>query len=158
MEDTVTSNGRPAEEAALPVASESPAIAGLRSEMAVLVKRREELLAAINAITPELKRYEKALAFLTGEIAAPKKKAAVQKRDHTRVSDDRVELIRRAILLYARDHEEFRQVDLRTATGFTSSVMATSFEKLRQTNVIRFARQDGNNKWYRLTREAVGKP
>jgi hypothetical protein len=37
----------------------------------------------------------------------------------------------------------------------TSSHASSVFEQLKQTNVIRLARQDGNNKFYRLTREAL---
>jgi hypothetical protein len=60
-------------------------------------------------------------------------------------------------LRFCADHDEFRQVDIRTMSGAptdSSSKMATAFERLRQDNVIRFARKDGNNKFYRLTSES----
>ena len=64
------------------------------------------------------------------------------------------------MLEFAEDHEEFRQVDIRTLPGIDptvakSSMMALAFEALRQEGVIRFARQDGNNKFFRLTRQAM---
>ena len=60
---------------------------------------------------------------------------------------------------FAADHEEFRQVDFRASglegANITSSISSTVFERLRQENVLRIARQDGNHKFYRLTREAL---
>jgi hypothetical protein len=66
--------------------------------------------------------------------------------------------IEEAIRAYAEDHEEFRQVDIRaTLTGALahSSKMAVAFEQLRQANVIRLARQEGIQKFFRLTRETL---
>jgi hypothetical protein len=76
------------------------------------------------------------------------------------VGEERLDRIREIVLEYAADHEEFRQVDIRTQPGLegamvTSSVMTTAFNRLRQENVIRLARQEGNSKWFRLTREAL---
>lgn len=163
MNDTTTPtspNGQ-GPESSLPVRESTPAVAGLRSEMAVLAAKRDQLEAALNLILPELRKYEKAIAILEGTPLGAggkptKPKASTDKRG-TAVGDERMKQIKQAILTYAEDHEEFRQVDLRSITGLSSSIMATVFETLRQENVVRFARQQGNNKYFRLTNEQIAK-
>lgn len=130
----------------------------LDKEIAARKARVDELRAELAGIEPELKRYERVRAMLTG--AQPEKrtgrpKSASQTAKTSRMGDARVAVIRDAVLRYAKDHEEFRQVDIRAITGEGSSPMALAFERMRQEGVIRFARQEGNNKWFRLTREAA---
>jgi hypothetical protein len=107
----------------------------------------------------QLKRDEKVVALLRGEEASKKpgpkpRQAASQKG----IGDDLLAGIEAAVRRYADGHEEFRQVDIRkmpdTPTD-KSSVMATAFDHLRERNVIRFVRQEGISKVYRLTRETV---
>jgi hypothetical protein len=55
--------------------------------------------------------------------------------------------------------EEFRQIDVRSAMGGSagkSSTMSLAFERMRQENIIRFARQEGIQKYFRLWRDQVG--
>jgi hypothetical protein len=69
------------------------------------------------------------------------------------------ESIKSKTLEIAADKEEFRQIDVRTALGGAagkSSTMSLAFERMRQENIIRFARQEGIQKYFRLTREQVG--
>jgi hypothetical protein len=130
----------------------------LRQRIAQRQARVDELHAELAEINPELKRYEKALALLTGEGSTPGPKKGGKKREAaSRVGEERLAPIRAAVLEYARDHEEFRQVDIRTHMEgrVTSAVMAPAFEQLRQEGMIRLARQDGLSKWFRLTREAM---
>jgi hypothetical protein len=66
--------------------------------------------------------------------------------------------LREIILRYAEDHDEFAQVDIRTLPDSPvthSGGIAHAFEALRQEGFIRFARQDGLRKVYRLTRSAA---
>jgi hypothetical protein len=145
----------------LPQASE------IALQLHALVTDRQNALAqhdlVRDKIVTELRTYEKALAALTGEpkkAGRPKTKPveSVAKK----VGDERLAAIEQLVREYAEDHEEFRQVDLRSAYGtlpdggtFTSGMSAIVFEELRQRNVLRVARVDGNSKYYRLTREAL---
>ena len=161
--EPVVGNGQPSGESGeRDVAPElSPAIAGLRSEMEALDRERAHYQAKLDLIAPTLKKYERAIAILEGSTPGPGRPAKVVKSPvrarPAGIGPERLERTKEAILGYAADHEEFRQVDIRTITGFTSSNTATAFENLRQEpyNLIRFARQEGINKWYRLTREAL---
>ena len=137
-------------------------LAALRKQIAARKVRVDELHAELAGIEPELKRYERALALLSGEAPTRKSKQATGGRTRavaSKVSTERLELVRAAVLEFCADHDEFRQVDIRNAATDPalqkSSVMATAFEQLRQDGVIRFARQEGIQKWYRLTRETA---
>jgi hypothetical protein len=135
-------------------------IAGLRKRIAARKVRADELKAELDTIAPELRRYERALSLLTGDAERPTGKvgkASPVRPVRSRLGEERLEKVRGAVLGYARDHEEFRQVDIRNVLGnrFSSSIMTSAFEQLRQENVIRFARQEGISKFYRLTRESV---
>jgi len=125
-------------------------------------KERDFLRARLDNANQRLARAEKAKRFLTGEPAPQGKPRGPYKKftaggEAKGVSEERVELVERTIREYIAEHDtdEFRQVDIRAITGMTSSTTATSFERLRQRGIIRFARQDGNNKWFRLTRQAM---
>src|SRR5215831_13188445 len=119
----------------------------------------------LDALRPELKRYERVLAQLSGEPTTTGKKRGRPKGTghYTKgkgIGDERLEAIRQAVLHYARDHDEFAQVDIRAfagdgVTGGGSGIMTMAFEKLRQEGTIRFARQEGNRKMFRLTRQAA---
>jgi hypothetical protein len=107
----------------------------------------------------ELARYEQALALLegakpeNGNTTAPKKP---KKRPiPSKLGDERVKQIEAAIDQATVANDEFRQIDIRTMTGMSSSQMALGFEQLRQAGRIRFARKDGNNKWFRRTQTAL---
>ena len=102
-------------------------------------------------IEPELKRYERALALLTGEAPQLGRKkrdpnAARVRTLPSGISEERMGDIREAILRYCQDHDEFRQVDIRSTLKGTlakSSIMANAFERMRQDGFIRMARQEG---------------
>jgi hypothetical protein len=127
--------------------------------------KREELRAELDKVDLELRRARKALDFLTGEPPRkPGRKPANEsarpegKVRSTGISPDRLDDIRRAVLQYGEHHEEFRQVDIRaTVSGrlANSGLMAKAFELLRQEGTIRFARVDGNHKYFRLSRQAT---
>lgn len=134
----------------------------LRARVAERRARVDALEAQLQALKPELRRYESALRLLSGEqvdtaIDKPRQSRSkgVKTQSGTSIGPERLEAIERAVREYARDHEEFRQVDVRAVYDMTSSVSATAFEILRQRNVLRVARVDGNSKFYRLTREAI---
>jgi hypothetical protein len=140
----------------------------LRAEVAQRRNRVDELVTELDELKPALKRYERVLAQLTGEpMSGPapgprkKNKRGGSATDRGKgIGAERLEGIRRAVLHYARDHDEFAQVDIRAfagdeVTGGGTGIMTLAFEQLRQENTIRFARQDGNKKMFRLTREAA---
>jgi len=134
----------------------------LRKEVAQRRARVDELTAELDELKPSLRRYERVLAQLSDNPAEQERKPGPKRtgRKNSRgkgISDERLERIRQAVLRYARDHDEFRQVDIRAFVGenAASGILTLAFERLRQEGTVRFARQDGNNKWFRLTREAV---
>jgi hypothetical protein len=146
----------------------------LQAQVASRQVRIDELEIELHALQSESRRYAKALAYLTGETAGakpgPKPKAKTgagrppgsgrPASKHGKISDRLLDDIKAAVLAYASDHDEFRQVDIRNYPGLDagaskSSTMAIAFEALRQDSVIRMARVEGNNKFFRLTREAL---
>jgi hypothetical protein len=145
-----------------PLPEAEPIIAQLRT----LVETRQTALAEHDRqraqIVNELRTYEKALQALQGEPRKAGRPKSLSRTAPSKMSDERIAEIEGVVREYAAGHEEFRQVDIRSAYGtlpsggtFTSGMSALAFEELRQRNVIRVARQDGNSKFYRLTREAL---
>src|SRR5215469_10722234 len=130
-------------------------VEGLRVHIELRRNRMRELEQELQSIKPELVRYEKALALILNEQPEPKPRARKSYTPGTSVGPERLDRIRQTILTYAAEHEEFRQVDIRAETGEKSSALSFAFEQLRQENFIRFARKQGNNKFYRLTRTAT---
>jgi hypothetical protein len=140
----------------------------LREEIAQRKVRVDELQAELDALKPELKRYERVLAQLSDDPAeqtakpGPKgprgssKGKIAEAAAGKGIGDERLASIREQVLVYAEDHEEFRQADIRLFMGeVNSGIMTLAFERLRQDGVIRFARREGNNKYFRLTRPAA---
>ena len=159
-----------------PVSARDRIAHDLEAEIAKSLQRERELELsfakiksehdrAMAEVKAERKAFEQAIHRLRGEPlikhpgrgpGRPRKQVTREGRP-TGVSDEIVDEIRDAILRFCADHDEFRQVDIRTMPGSptdSSSKMATAFERLRQDGVIRFARKDGNNKFYRLTSES----
>jgi phytoene dehydrogenase-like protein len=136
------------------------ATSAIRKQLASYTARIDELRTELATLTVAAKRYERALALLTGEPPAQRTQAKASGTTPKKmtVNPERTAEIERLIRDYAQEHDEFRQVDIRslaTGTNAKSSVMSIVFENLRQTGVIRLARQDGNHKFFRLTREAL---
>jgi hypothetical protein len=135
-----------------------------------------------DAIRTEMKRYAAALRALTGEPKSPGPKSARVgsgvkfastrlesgeivrtrsggTRNTSKIGPEMYDAIKGKTLEIASHMEEFRQIDVRSAMGGSagkSSTMSLAFERMRQENIIRFARQDGIQKYFRLTREQVG--
>jgi len=137
----------------------------LRAEVAQRRTRVDELAAELEELRPELKRYERILTQLSGEpLPAPRagkrrgRPPGGRKPDSgKRIGEERLGKIRAAVLDYAREHDEFSQVDIRAfagdeITGGGTGIMTPAFEALRQEGLIRLARQQGNRKMFRLTR------
>lgn len=129
--------------------------------------RVDELQAELAVEKDELTKYRRAAVALRGELPkdpdapAPAKRMRHPTADPRRgVSAERIDMIKQLILKATEDKEEFSQVEIRTMPGadetiVKSSTMALAFEVLRQDGFIRFARQQGNKKLFRLTRSAV---
>jgi DNA-binding transcriptional ArsR family regulator len=127
-------------------------------------ERETVLRAELTEVSGEIKSYEQALTRLRGQSSTPSpkpRKRAATSADQTpgtSVGPERLAKLDAAVRQFARDHEEFRQIDFRSSPlseGMSSSVSSTVFEVLRQKNVLRLARRDGNHKYYRLTAEAL---
>jgi len=146
------------------VIDEQQIIDSLRGAIAARTAYRDELVAEATRIGLEIRRYERALAPLLNEdkprkdrpASAPKRTKGIKVGTGS-IGEERVKEIEDAILDYASDHDEFRQVDVRGRIGYSSSVMSQGFEALRQTGVIRFARREGSQKFFRLTTEGLAK-
>jgi hypothetical protein len=160
--DNVTDNGR--SRTYMGASEEDPVVVDLRKRIEVVRAEQEALRSQLDVVNDRLSRYERAVRALTGEKSAGPPKAIASstrvRETPAKLSEGRLEAIKQAVLAYAKEHEEFRQVDVRTMPGLEgtlgkSSTMALAFNVLRQDNVIRLARQDGNSKWFRLTREQV---
>lgn len=133
-------------------------VTALESERA---KLDERLLVARAAA----KRYEDTRKRLVGEPLKAGRKpgpkppgSAPVRATPSRTSPEKMEALRELIRRYAEDHDEFAQVDIRTLPDSPvthSGGIAHAFEALRQDGFIRFARQDGLRKIYRLTRSAA---
>jgi DNA-binding transcriptional ArsR family regulator len=139
----------------------------LEGEITQLREREEELRSELTTVSAEIKSFEQALMRLRGEplikqpTRGPGRPPGRGQRSDGRpagVSDEVVDTIRQAIMRFCADHDEFRQVDIRSMPDSptdSSSKLATAFERLRQDGVIRLARKDGNSKFYRLTSESM---
>jgi hypothetical protein len=136
----------------------------LEAEIARIDEERDELSVRLATLNEEAKTFKQSLQRLRGEplikhsggrMPGSKTKPSTRAGRPTAVGDERLAEIRAAVLAWARDHDEFRQVDLRTMTGHTSSTMATAFETLRQDGMIRLARKEGVAKVFRLTTEGM---
>ena len=150
-------------EEALTSSDEKEAIASVRRAVASRRERIRTLQLQVEKLTPELRRYERALSYLTGEPVNYKPKKIGSKMEAmkakapagTKLGDGRYEQMSGWVLDFAREHEEFRQIDIRALHGMSSGASSQLFEMMRQRNVVRVARKSGNNKYYRLTSEGL---
>lgn len=133
----------------------------LRDAIAAHTARRDQLAEELAGVKAELTNYEKALTLLSGEprVKPGPKPKALAGRTGTRIGSDRLAEIEGSIRDYVNQHGdvEFRQIDIREFTGntMTSGVSSFAFKELRDRDVLRVARKDGNNLYYRLTRRAL---
>ena len=126
-------------------------------------RRRDELVAELAELNGRLKRYERALTALSPAETepaerrpGPKSKGGRAHQKPASIGTERLERIEAAVRELATESDEFRQADVRNRLeGVNSSMTALAFEALRQRGVIRLARQEGNSKYFRLTREAL---
>jgi len=144
-----------------PASEQDTILVALQKRVNKLRREERDLKERLSIISPELVRFEKALKVLRGEPLTgvkgqgnPKTQARI-KHNISRIGPNKLEEIRKAVLKLADANEEFRQVDLRAVYDIGSSQAAVAFEMLRQENTIRLARKSGNNKYFRLTREAL---
>jgi hypothetical protein len=138
----------------------------LRAEVAQRRVRVEELVAELDVLKPELRRYERILAQLSDEPGEQAKQPGPKRRGRSgeskraraekNLGEEKLEIIRSAVIGYAKVHDEFRQVDIRAVVGEKPGGSVTyAFELLRQEGTIRLARQEKNSKYFRLTRQAA---
>jgi hypothetical protein len=132
----------------------------LEAEIARIDEERDELSVRLATLNEEAKTFKQSLQRLRGE---PLIKHSGGRRPGSKTSgkpgksvpEDRLATIRAAVLDWARDQDEFRQVDIRGTTGIDSGSMASAFELLRQDGMIRLARKEGLSKVFRLTADGV---
>lgn len=143
--------------------ADDPVVQDLRKRVQKLSTEQVQLKKRLAEITPQLSRYEKALKVMTGEPLTGVRGAPKGKRGPLggkAISDEALERIKEDIIRFAEDHEEFRQVDIRTmpdAHITDSGKLSTAFKVLREDdyNFLRLARKSGNNIYFRLTRAAI---
>ena len=143
-----------------------PGADGIVKQLLDLIEERRLRLTDLNAerdrLLNEMRAYEQALKPLTGDTprkqkSKPKPRTELVREMPSQMSDKRLEPIKHAILAYAAKHDEFRQIDIRSRLGgSSSSTMAQAFELLRQNTperpaIIRLSRKQGNSKFFRLT-------
>ena len=124
---------------------------------------RDALMTQIAGLDRTIKRYEKARRALEGEPTAPKVNPAKERSVKQRATalkglarSDTWPSLREMIITYGHHHTEFTQSEFRKEHGGVSSGKSSlAFELLREENVLRVARIDGNFKYYRLTKEAI---
>jgi CRP-like cAMP-binding protein len=131
-------------------------ITELRDRIEAHQARAATLRLEAAELIEESKRYTRALEAIIGKPPGRRRKAGARVRSEpSKLSPERVAEVREAILAFARDNDEFRQVDIRAKSGHTSGVLSLAFELLRQEGTIRLARQvPGEGKYFRLTRAA----
>jgi hypothetical protein len=157
MTTSATNGGAPS----LPHADEL--IARLQQLIDERTVRRDELVDELAHVDRELKAYAKSLAPLLPEALAPppakrgrppRGEGERVRAKQSRIGPERMELIEAAARQLGKDDAEFRQVDVRRETGLTSSIMTSAFRQMRDDNIVRLARRDGINQWFKLTRPA----
>lgn len=134
-------------------------VSDLRALIADRERQRDELLARIEVVTSELKAYEKSLApLIVDPMAKPGPKKKQKKEDGAAnksvVGAERMAEYEAVIISMGQELGEFRPTDFRERTGVRSGVATNVFHALRERNVIRFARAEGNSRYFRLTRPA----
>lgn len=134
----------------------------LAAEIQQLAARRDEMQQEWDEINAQLRQHEKALKVLDGiplgnPQGKPAKTPTAKDPSGTKVGPERLAKIEAMVreLAGPDGSKEVRQLDIREKLGVSSSVSAGAFQMLRDRNVIRLARQEGNSRFYRLTREAV---
>jgi hypothetical protein len=142
-------------------------ISNLRIAVAQLESDRDRLRSELAEAENEFKRADRALKSLLGEPLSNAGRKPNGERERVRsvpsgIGEERMQELRDTILRFVNEHdaEEFRQVDIRSQPGISpammrSNVMANGFRILREEGFMRLSRQEGNNKWFRLTRETL---
>ena len=139
-----------------------------------LESRRAELQQQLDEITPSLHRYEKSLRAIEGRpmnnarprtiVEAPDgepegepvvRRGPGRPRRSPGVAEAAIQEIEATVRRLAAEADDFTQVQVRGITGHSSGKMALAFEALRQREVIRLVRREGNVKVYRLTQRAL---
>jgi hypothetical protein len=151
---------------------EDPFLTEFRQRVTALAARADALHAQWQQASADAKRYERALALMTGEASPPARPgpgrarqkgtihAAAPRGGHASIGEDKLAEVKANLIKFITDSEldEFRQVDFRRSAageGIRSGTAATAFEILRQQGFLRLARADGNQKFFRLTREGL---
>ena len=145
----------------------------IRQAVDELAKQRDTLTEQLAIVKYELGNYQKALALIEAPPppppgSTPSRRGRPPKssssgganRNGTRISGDRLAEVEAAIREYAAEHggdPEFRQIDIRemVGAGMTSGVSSLAFAELREREVIRLARKDGNNLYFRMAHGAA---
>jgi ribosomal protein S25 len=145
-------------------------IATIQVQVDQLEARRAELQAQLDEITPQLRRYEKAVTALrgepltkarprvdpeTGEVLRQKPGPKPKGRTTKGISDEIVAQVEQVFRELAIERDDVAQVDVRAKLGIGSGAAALAFAELRNRGVIRLAGQTGLRKNFRLTRAAL---
>jgi hypothetical protein len=133
----------------------------LRDAIATHSARVDQLAEELAASKRELTNYQKALALLDGSPrpGKPGRKPAGSSTAGTKIGPERLSEVEQAVRGYVTEHGdvEFRQIDIREYmnNAISSGISSMAFKQLREREVIRAARKDGINTYFRLTRTAL---
>ena len=140
----------------------------IRQAVDELAKQRDTLTEQLAIVKYELGNYQKALALLEAPPPPPpgltprkrgRPSSSGAERNGTRISGERLAEVEAAIREYADVNggdPEFRQIDIRERLGgLTSGMSSLAFAELREREVIRIARKDGNNLYFRMAHAAA---
>lgn len=177
MSDVVQQQTRPASNGhAASLHHDDEIVAAIRVQADALEARRQELQSQLDEITPALRRYQRAIASILGEPLTPQgvRKTDPETGEPVRnkpgpkpgskqhgtktgagISEEALRNVEKAFRQVAADHDDVRQVDVRSLLDIKSGTAALAFRELRARGVIRLARVSGNNKYFRLTRGAL---
>jgi hypothetical protein len=127
----------------------------LQEEVVARLKLIEDLQTEITRAREDAHSYVRALAALSGEPRRVAKPPQRKGATGLGISAQKLDLVVTTIRNITAEQDEFRQIDVRQRTDMRSGETALAFRSLRADGVIRLARQQGNNKYFALTREAL---
>lgn len=140
-------------------------IGAARKRLTAATKRRNDAAAELAQAAEVVKRWERVVRFLDPETepATPAPSKPRSKRPaSTRIGDDRLAQIEAAFreLAGADGRAEVRVKELMERLAdeghpLSSGPASVAFQVLRERQVIRLARKEGNSRYYRLTRAAA---
>ena len=103
-------------------------VAALEDAVNTLQAQHVALSDQLATVSEQLRRHKRALSTLVDEPGPKRQKPGPKSkpgRPSSRLANETLAELEEAIRAYAVDHDEFRQVDIRNANGWSSSTSGT---------------------------------